>query len=405
LNRKIIIIVFLVLILSAGIIALTQELDIFTPETDYENSLDDEDENDDNSLFRVKEPARWFRSNAGGLAIEETESRLRALRNEYALAIDSAYPDELPEYLLPFYDDEYSIEVRMLYRRSEQIRTQWLFRDDNEKTRLIAVIQETESEKIIKAEEDSDEEDTIEIIVNKKGFIEIFDEGNNIVNEYRYYEGTRSDRIDNEYNEGVLISSSVLIWEENDDGGVFVKLFTDFYRYNRSHSLRNIERIFYSDMIASEEDLVRIAFPRNIRDAVNDGIFISERLNLYPEFFGDVFIKNNSKMIFETDDRGRIQKQTLYDEDDEVIWVIRNTWSNNRITTTTKTDGDIVYTAEFRYNSAGDRVSERNLKNGVLERSVRAEGNFEIEELYMNNIIVLRAVWEEGVKISETRVR
>jgi len=50
-------------------------------------------------------------------------------------------------------------------------------------------------------------------------------------------------------------------------------------------------------------------------------------------------------------------------------------------------------------------ISEKNLKNGVLERVVLIDGETEIEELYMNNAVVLRAVWEDGRKISETRVR
>jgi hypothetical protein len=33
------------------------------------------------------------------------------------------------------------------------------------------------------------------------------------------------------------------------------------------------------------------------------------------------------------------------------------------------------------------------------------EGTREIEELYMDGVVVLQAVWEDGRKISETRMR
>jgi len=392
LNKKIMLAISLLLLLFVGIIALTQELDLFFP--DVENEQSDEEEYEESIIYNFKEPARWFRSNAGGMPLQEVQSRLVALRSEYALAIESAFHDELPDFLLPFYDEEYIIEVRMLYKKGGQIRTQWLFRDDKNITRMNAVLLEPDR---IETEEEGEKKER-----HLSGFIEIYDENMNFVSEYRYLEDGKINRVDFEYNNNLLVSSTFYLQEENEE---YKKTYADFYRYNRSLSLRIIERIFYADTYASPNDFLRISFPRHAMNAVNETLFISERLNLYPDFFGDVFIKSNSKMIFEADDRGRIMKQTLYDEEDEEIWVILNTWVNNRIVSTTKTEGDTVFLAEFQYNSSGDRVSERNLKNGVLERVVRTEGINEIEELYMNNILVMRAVWEEGRKVSETRVR
>jgi hypothetical protein len=148
-----------------------------------------------------------------------------------------------------------------------------------------------------------------------------------------------------------------------------------------------------------------VTFPRRILDAVKKGIIVNERLNLYPDFFGDIFVSIGSKMIFDIDDRGRILGQIFYDNDDNVLWTIKNTWKENRIVMTTKIEGETVLTAEYAYNANGDRINEKNLKNGVLERVVYMEGDAEIEELYMNNAVVLRAVWEDGRKISEARVR
>ncbi len=140
-------------------------------------------------------------------------------------------------------------------------------------------------------------------------------------------------------------------------------------------------------------------------DSIKKDVFISEKINLYPDFFGDDFISAGFKMIFDTDNRGRILGQTLYNDEDKVIWTIKNTWKDNRIVKTIKTEDDKVLTAELAYNSEGEKILEKDFKNGVLERVVSKEGNTEIEELYMNNVVVLRAVWEDGRKISEIRVR
>jgi hypothetical protein len=134
---------------------------------------------------------------------------------------------------------------------------------------------------------------------------------------------------------------------------------------------------------------------------------MNEKLNSYPEFFGDLFVRQNSRMVFATDDRGRILSQILYNNDEEntVIWSIENTWTGERIASVRKTEGETVLVAEYEYDSKNNRILEKNLKDGVLERIVRTEGKTDIEELYMDNVIVLRAVWEDGRKISETWVR
>jgi antitoxin component YwqK of YwqJK toxin-antitoxin module len=127
-------------------------------------------------------------------------------------------------------------------------------------------------------------------------------------------------------------------------------------------------------------------------------------LNAYPEFFGEISVQKDEKIVYVTDEKGSILSQTLYDEKDNIIWVITNKWSNDRIVSTSKKEGDTESSAEFDYDSDGNRITERNFKNGILERVVYTEGNTDIEELYFNNMIILRAVWENGRKISETRV-
>ena len=462
-RKKIFTVVFFASLLFAGIIALTQESDGFAPglktkgapfEGGEDFAVFDEDFFDDDEFAREVpkrlRPARWFRSNAGGMALEEIPSRFAALRNKYALVIDSSAPDELPEYLSRYYDDGYSIEIRKLYEDGEEKRMQWIFRDDNETTRLIAVFtgmtepasESDENEKIeeaseidkIEVKDDFDivnasvvsEESGIEedgIVEEKKekivkepeptgGFIEIFDENALLMSEIRFIGEGEKSRTDFIYKKGIVISANAFMWEENDEGGEFKKTHTDFYRYNRSSFLRAVERVFHEDaQITTSDSPVRIAFPSRIMEAARNDFFMGEKLNSYPEFFGDMLVKKDSRIVFTSDERGRILTETLYsgkkneeNEEDVVVWVIRNRWSDDRIVSISKKEGDIELVAEYEYDSGGDRILERNLKNGTLERVVRTEGKKDIEELYLNNVAVLQAVWEDGRKISERRM-
>ena len=369
--KKKIIIIFLLFLLFAGLIALTQELEIFS--------------NNDNDLYNSTSewvmPVIWFRSNTGGMALEEIKSEYVALRNEYALAIIVASQDEMPDYLLPFFDESYLIEMRILYKNAQQIRTQWLFKDFDNFTRLNAVFLEPGTN------------GTGSI----RGFIEIFDEKSLLISEYRFFEDGEITRIDYEFNDEILVSATFFIWVDGED---YIRSYADFYRYNRMLTLRSIERVFYRNMQA---DPIIVYFPRQVMEGVEDNNIIAD--NVYPLFFGDIFVTEGQRIVYDTDDRGRILTQTLYDREGKVIWVIRNTWQNNRIVLSAKTEGDTVLLTEYEYNANGDRILERNLKNGILERVVRTSGKTETEELYINNVVVLRAIWEDGEKISETRIR
>ncbi|MDR0321228.1 MAG: hypothetical protein LBI28_06970 [Treponema sp.] len=454
----------LVLISFTGIIVITQKAwaDDASPKSTQGSISGLKREREEWNSPEWIESARWFRSNAGGMALEEVASRYVALRSKYALVINNVSEEELPEHLISYYKEDYIIEVRVLYKNGEQIRVQWIFRDLNAVTRLNAVflytetaesetetnvyeteiiapveeieseeLSEDETETVIQAEEIAETvvlnneelnenvlneaEEVTEIVINdekpvsintaasRRGFIEIFDEDSSLTAEYRFFEDGRISRTNFETNDNLLIKATVSFRESAEKNGEFIPYYADFFRYNRSLSLRAVERIYYKD--TPTDGTLRITFPRRMSDALNDKILINERLNLYPDYFGDVFIGLGSKMVFQTDERSRIVSQTLYDDEENVIWVINNTWDNNRIVSTSKTEGETVLLAEYQYNANGDRILERNSKNGILERVVRTEGKTDTEELYMNNVLVLRAVWEDGVKISETRVR
>jgi len=414
-NKKILIIIFLVLLFFTGIIALTKEIEeilpVVTPdETEIlTESKFDFYKNKDNWL----RPPRWFRSNTSGMALEEVESRFRALRYPYALAIIYVSDDEIPEYLTSYFKENYYVEVRILYKNNEQIRTQWIFRDEEGNTRLNAVVLEPDPDlaaqqmlQQVSLEEDDEEEiNNEEIAVSKEiksknGFIEIFDEKAFLLSEYRYFEDGKVEKTEYKLKDNMLISASYFVSIKNNKN--FRPSYTDNYRYNRSYSLRHIERIFQDDISLVP---AKVSFPRRIMDSLKTGVAINEKINLYPDFFGNILVNAGYRMDFNIDDKGRILGQTLYDEENNLVWTIQSVWKDNRIVSTTKTEGETVLSAEYAYNKAGEMLSEKNFKNGVLERVVFADGDKEIEELYMNNAVVLRAVWEDGRKISETRIK
>jgi len=503
----------LIMLLSVGIIALTQETEQPFQAEDY---IEENEEDINQDFFsdyepervipRWVKPARWFRSNAGGMPIEEMESRIAALRGEYALVIDFTNSDELPEYLLDFFDESFFIETRALYKEGKESRVQWIFRDENYGVRLNAVLFEAEkdeeSEEIeetpaqnlapdevvgglaISGADSGGEETAVtqneaeenEVIAKParmpdpaSGFIEIYDENYRLTTEYRYTDKGEKSKIDYFYKGNVKISAQAMLWDDEKDE--YIETHTDYYHYNRSAFLRAVVRIFardqkitladnvipgngedneiVSDEIASNEvtdepvadnvvadgaetdeagtenavaksgdkdkaetdedvadNVVRVTFPYNILAAANNKVLLSERYNPFPDFFGDLFVTKDSKLVFKTDDKGKVLEQTLVANDEEgtVIWKIVNTWGNDRIEKITKTEGETVLLAEYVYNSKGERIIERNYKDNVLERVVRSEGNKDIEELYLDNKLVLRAVWEDGRKISESRV-
>jgi hypothetical protein len=486
-----------VMLFSVGIIALTQESPFQVNDFTADNEKDEQDQ-DFSSGYELErkipewvKPARWFRSNSGGMPLEEMQSRIAAMRGQYALVIDFTSPIDLPEHLQSYYDDRYFIEVRTLYKGGNENRTQWIFRDENYGVRLIAVLfeasaaaqeasreaaqnaaQDTDDEKIEDAPVEENaadvsdkvavsdettviqnaEDGNIEITGNVEiaelqgdiedseietkvspviwrgpasGFIEIYDEKYHITAEYRYTDKGERSKIEYFYNNGIKTSARTMLWDDKD--GDYIQTHTDYYRYNRSAFLRAVERVFMRDQQITSSDnvvtsnevadnvvkdnivkdnVVKVSFPHNILAVAKNDSFMGEKFNSYPDFFDDLFVLKDSKLVFTTDERGRVLDQTLINNDEEktVIWKIVNTWSDDRIVKITKTEGQTVLLTEYVYNKDGDRVLERNIKNGVLERVVRSEGKTDIEELYLNNKVVLQAVWEDGRKISESRV-
>jgi hypothetical protein len=113
------------------------------------------------------------------------------------------------------------------------------------------------------------------------------------------------------------------------------------------------------------------------------------------------------RVIYTTDSRGRVLTEQRLDENEDILAEIRNTWSGDRLSAVlyTSGEGEEERLSEYEYDPDGKRTVERNYNKGVLERVVRSEKERDVEELYMNGKLILRAVWEDGRKVSEERVR
>jgi YD repeat-containing protein len=472
-------ILFGILLLCVGILAITQESpdgigqsDFVPDDADMAFDLPD-DEEDPYSGWIPPGPPRWFRSNAGGMMLEETPSRLAALRNKYALVIDYVHPGEIESRLLSYYQDDYSIEIRILYEEGKEVRKQWLFRDESGITRLNAVFRKQVDNKVPDNQEepgleeiaegtdmeedpanaDAEIEITGESLADialtdmelndtetadaelsgetgtevdavlaadtppaadnmpdldsplisesavSAGFIELYNDNAQIIEDRWLFDDDSIIMIRYFYNGSVLMSAET---HRSISGSDFSAMYTDDYRYNRSFSLRRIERRYHE---ASKSEPVRLAFPSRVLEAAADANFISDKLFVASDFMESAFVGEGFRMTYDTDSRGRILIQTMIDNDDKTVWVIKNIWSGDRIVSSLKTEDEDEKLTEYEYDVSGNRIVQRDIHNGVLERQVYTKGGKETEELYLNGALVLRAYWEDGKKISEERVR
>jgi len=464
-------------LLFAGIFAITQEaeeesdLDDILPDDmafDFEGEEMEMEEGEPLPVWIPPGPPRWFRSNAGGMALEETPSRLAALRNKYALVIDYIDPVEIEPRLLSYYKENYTAEIRVLYEQKKETRRQWLFRDEAGIIRLNAVFsppaEETDVEEELEGLEEeliesefvdeefienefseiefaqmelteetetestetdelaeapsSDEEDfpdeffaeampdiePIDVIPNKEavlsvGFIELYNEKTQIIEDRWLFADDSETVIAYFYNGATLVSTETREIPPDEESRI---LYTDKYRYNRSFSLRHVERVYHAEAVIEP---VRLAFPSRVLEAASNPNFISDKLSVSSDFIGSFFVGEGFRVEYNTDSRGRILTQTMLDSKSETVWTITNTWLGDRIIAVLKTEGKDEKLTEYEYNDAGKRIVQRDIHNDVIERVVYTEGENETEELYMDGVMVLKAYWENGRKISEERVR
>ena len=370
---------------------------------------------------------RWYRSNSSGMALELIPSRLGALRHEYGLSVRNALPSEIPVLVLPHFNSAYRVELRTIYKKGIAIRFQWIFRDGRGITRLIAAGSGSHFA-VRNTRPSPDEEDEKE----SSGFIEIRNNEGDVTREFQFNEDLSEWDYRYFYRGNALTRAE--IWfkgapvpvvieeeeppedEEADENApprhtthqvaaqpeepVFALMFTDTYRYTRSGSLRAIDRRLHTGAL----ERLRRSFPR-LGPGVSLGAdFITQGSAYSAEYFVGVESTEDVTISYNLDTRGRLQGEVWRDDDGEIIGELINTWSGERLQSILWKSVDEERLIEFEYDSDGNRTVERNFVNGVLERSVIARDGIDVEELFINGRLVLRAFWENGVKISEERI-
>ncbi|GHV81534.1 hypothetical protein AGMMS49991_00920 [Spirochaetia bacterium] len=443
---------------------------------------------------------RWYNSNAAGMALDPAFSRL-ALRGKYALSVEQVFTADLPGLLLEFYDASWEIELHTLYENGEETRRQWLFKDEQGRTRLVAAFStdpaaypeenfddgdgasaegdaakgaadgaesgaaavglpagpkdgsaatgasagpvtalttsgtagspgtagsaasndgaagasasagisaepgdNAESEAAVTAEPEEPAPEKVDYA----GFIELYNQDGFITEDHQL-SSDRTDRIVTYfYNNNVLVRSETRMkYPQTETEAEKTESYcTDFYRYSRSSSLRAVERVYHlaADQRSGAAEPVRLSFPHIVLGAAKNNQFVSPAAAFSSDFFQDILTDTVSRVLYTTDDRGRVLSETRRDEAGEVIGELVNTWSGDRLSQVRWKAGDDDRLTEYEYDGEGDRILERNYNKGVLERTVRREGEMEVEELYMDGQPVLRAVWDNGRKISEERI-
>jgi antitoxin component YwqK of YwqJK toxin-antitoxin module len=377
----------------------------------------------------------WHRSNAAGMALERSPSRFAALRNPYALLVEFLSEADIPGLLKPYYEAGFVIEGRTLYRDGRKERGQWIFRNGQGTTRLNAVFDESGEDTGDGAEAEtpppaaatpppesagtSPSEKTAATPPPEAagtappgaspkglaGFMELYDDEGLITAEHEFSRGDADTLISYFYHRGVLVRSET---RERSRGGETASgqagerhLFTDYYRYTRFGSLRAVERLYHE-----RPDRVRLAFPRLAPgSAGKETGFVNPGLSYGTAFLEDLMIHPGYKVLYTADERGRITGETRQDEEGKTIGVLKNTWSGDRLSSVSWKAGEEERIVEFDYDEEGDRIAERNYRNGVMERTFLRQGERDVEELYLNGEVALRAVWEDGRKISEERTK
>jgi hypothetical protein len=386
----------------------------------------------------------WYLSNGAGMALERAWSRLAALRNPYCLLVEERPPREIPELLSSSYRESWIVELRTLFKDGEESRRQWIFRDGGGLPRVVAVFQIPPVEVQEEVQEEAREEEPPAEIADSAdgadstdstdgaddaagdpppvktptGFIELygenglisldrqlFEEGDELITGYTY---NRVSRENSPPGRELLIRADT--WREFLDGeGQEGRedICTDYYRYTRNLSLRSIERVYYREVPEEEEKESRttLRFPRRSLDSADEEGFVSPALAYGSQFLNDIYSDGASRVIYTTDERGRILEEIRQDEDGTVSTEIQNIWSGNRLSRVIVRTGEDERITEYEYNDDGDRIKEQNYYNGILERVVYFRGDLEDEELYMNGELILRSQWEGGRKLREERVR
>ncbi|MDR2900390.1 MAG: hypothetical protein LBV20_02565 [Treponema sp.] len=320
----------------------------------------------------------WYISNSAGMILEKTFSRA-ALREPYALNIEVYPQNQIPAEVAAYIDTSirvpelFSAELHTLYENSEVKNRRWILRYAKGNTWIVISVNDAGTE---------------ELAIT--GFAEYYNESGLLAQEDTFL-GT--DVLSNRYTYRDEVLQKSEAWQNSE-----THLWSDEYHYARSGSLRSIERTFYS---AETEDRIRLSNFAALSLDIQNASIINSLPTISSDFISDIINVTNKNIERMTDDQGRIISEIHKDEEGNIIGELMNVWSAERLASMSWNAENDARRIEYEYDSNNERIIERNYRNNILERLVRTEEDREVEELYLQGRLSLRAVWKDGQKISE----
>jgi antitoxin component YwqK of YwqJK toxin-antitoxin module len=345
----------------------------------------------------------WYISNAAGMSLEKTFSSA-ALREAYALNIEHFQENQIPLEISTYIDSEivipqlFNVELHTLYENGTKKNQRWILRYSHGNPWIVLSAKEKAS----------------------GGFAEYYDESAHLIQEDMYFE---TYVLSNKYNydRNILLQSEtwqkpwqiqkqideVVSQKNNIDESIEsseanIHIWSDVYRYSRNGSLRSIERTFHSD---KAEDIINLAKFAPLSPLHESTSVISSSPAISSDFISDIINLANTNIDYVTDEQGKIIAEIHTDDKGKKTGELLNTWSGDRLASIGWNGENDTRLIEYEYDEMGNRLIERNYRNGILERLVRIEEDGEVEELYLQGKLSLRAFWKDGQKISEEYFR
>jgi hypothetical protein len=375
---------YIVLFSLFSVLFLSPAAPDFTDESQLSAELLTEPFMDDLTAPLAPPLTLWFVSNEMGQALRNAYS-LTALREQYALSVMPVAEDFLPDEFRSYFQSGWTAECRTLYEDGELRRIQWVFADEYRVTRFVSA----------KSPEGA-------------GFTEVYNERGLLTEESRFDEPTEEE---NEEGEPVFIESEpvVITYRYREDFLTSAQSaeWSDVYRYARNNQIRAIERTY-----TAAETRTRVDLPRTIQDLSFESPFFVSPVSAYTSaFLQDVLLDTGTNTVYTLNEKGRILTETRQDAEGEAGGILTNTWDDDRIVSVTWEYKDDKRRVDYTYNDDGELMQEKNYRNETLEREVTLNHDVdgvedeEIETLYLNGQPALRAVWQDGRKISEESLR
>jgi hypothetical protein len=317
----------------------------------------------------------WFRSDATGLPLGALP-RLAALREDYGLSIQAVASGVLLNRLPP--------EIRELVGPADLLsgfgEERVLYHGGGEYQRLLTIRDSAGHLRLSYQERPGE-----------TAFLERYDGRGRLTEERRWLSDVQDEWITYRYSDNQLVQAQGI---KVPDGTV---LWIDRYYYERAGALRRIERQ-YTD--SPSQAPLSVRFSKTPQDTL--GAYGADQGS---PLAASVSAKSKGPTItYTTDSKGRVLTETRYDGSGRVVEELRNTYRDNRLSSTLRLVGGDSYRREYGYDTAGNRIEERDYHGEILERTLKKTGNQEVEELYMDGKAVMRTIWRDGIKISEERI-